>query len=48
MLIVAAFLMCGGSKTKGRHNRLSFCAYIMEGVGDGCPIVSRFGLAVRR
>ena len=37
VLIVAAFLMCGGSKSKGRYNRLSFCAYIVEGLGDGCP-----------
>ena len=35
--MVAAFLMCGGSKSKGRHDRLSFCAYIVEGLGDGCP-----------
>ena len=37
VLIVAAFLMCGSSKSKGRYNRLSFCAYIVEGLGDGCP-----------
>ena len=36
-MIVAAFLMCGGSKSKGRHDRLSFCSDIMEGLGDGCP-----------
>ena len=35
-LIVAAFLMCGGSQNKGMHDRLSFCAYIVEGLGDGC------------
>ena len=29
--------MCGGSKSKGRHDRLSLCAYIVEGLGDGCP-----------
>ena len=28
--------MCGGSQSKGRHDRLSFCAYIVEGLGDGC------------
>ena len=29
-------MMCGGSKNKGRHDHLLFCAYTVEKLGDGC------------
>ena len=29
--------MCGGSKNKGRHDYLLFCAYTVDKLGDGCP-----------
>ena len=30
-------MMYGGSKNKGRHDHLLFCAYTVEKLGDGCP-----------